>query len=145
MGKHFTITIVVASVMATTQGRVRLLASVLLFVAAGIHVLAAYEPDHLESQLFYVFWAIVAAQSVAGALVLLRNDWGVAGAILVNVVLILAYVVTRLVPVFEEAPEPVDALGVASKAVELASLPLLVRLWRAVPSRETPKVPAELA
>src|SRR3972149_5608728 len=110
--------------MASKEDRKRFLAAALLFVAAGIHVLAAYEPDHLESQLFYVFWGIVAAQAIAGALVLLRNEWGVAGAILVNAVLILAYVVTRLVPVFEEAPEPVDVLGIASKAVELASLPL---------------------
>ena len=131
--------------MASTEDRTRLLAGALLFVAAGIHVLAAYEPDHLESQLFYVFWGIVAAQAVAGALVLLRNEWGVAGAILVNAVLILAYVVTRLVPVFEEAPEPVDVLGIASKAVELASLPLLVRLWRAAPSREKRRAPAEPA
>ena len=131
--------------MALREDRVRIVAGALLFVAAGIHVLAAYEPDHLESQQFYVFWGIVAAQAVAGALVLLRNDWGVAGAILVNAVLIVAYVVTRLVPVFEEAPEPVEALGIVSKAVELASLPFLVRLWRGLPARTAPEAPAEPA
>lgn len=120
--------------MASKEDRNRFLAAALLFAAAGIHVLAAYEPDHLESQLFYVFWAIVAAQAAAGALVLLGNEWGIAGAILVNATLILAYVVTRTVPLLEETPEPVEVLGIASKAVEIASLPLLIWMWRAAPS-----------
>ena len=130
--------------MASKEGRNRFLAAALLFVAAGIHVLAAYEPDHLESQVFYVFWGIVAAQAAAGALVLLGNEWGIAGAILVNAALILAYVVTRLVPLVEETPEPVEVLGIASKAVEIASLPFLIWMWRAAPSVRPSRAPAEV-
>jgi len=119
-------------------------AAMLLFVAAGIHVFAAYEPHHLETQLFYVFWGVVFAQVLAGALILLRIRWGAGWALLVNAVLILAYVLTRLFPLTgEEMPEPVELLGVLSKAVELVSLPVLVVLFRTAPGRATAGSPAE--
>ena len=124
--------------------RNRAVAAMLLFVAAGIHVLAAYEPLHLETQLFYVFWGVVFAQVLAGALILLRIRWGAGWALLVNAVLILAYALTRLFPLTgEEMPEPVELLGVLSKAVELVSLPVLVVLFRTAPGRATAGSPAE--
>src|SRR3972149_2542817 len=88
----------------------------------------------LAAALLFVFGALVAAQPAAGALVLLGNEWGIAGAILVNATLILAYVVTRTVPLLEETQEPAEVLGIASKAVEIASPPLLIWMWRAAPS-----------
>lgn len=121
--------------MARVGGRDRYLAAALLFVAAALHVVAAFEPEHMEKQLFFTFfWTVVFAQALAG-LAILRGGTVVALAIVaLNVFLIVAFVGTRFVPVpGEEAPETFEALGVITKAVEAAALPFLIRIARALP------------
>src|SRR3990170_3619908 len=93
--------------------RTRLLAAALLFAAAAVHAVAAYEADHLETQLFYVFWGIVIVQVTVGLIVPLPG---------------------------EEMAEPVELLGLVSKAIEIAALPFLVLLTRPAPEASTPTV-----
>src|SRR3990172_3961487 len=121
--------------------RTRLLAAALLFAAAAVHAVAAYEADHLETQLFYVFWGIVIVQVTVGLIVLARVPAGAVMALIVNVVVIAAYTVSRLVPLpGEEMAEPVELLGLVSKAIEIAALPFLVLLTRPAPEASTPTV-----
>ena len=121
--------------------RTRLLAAALLLAAAAVHAVAAYEADHLETQLFYVFWGIVIVQVTVGLIVLARVPAGAVMALIVNVVVIAAYTVSRLVPLpGEEMAEPVELLGLVSKAIEIAALPFLVLLTRPAPEASTPTV-----
>lgn len=127
--------------MKSLGDRARLFAAALLFAAAAVHAVAAYEPDHLETQLFYVFWGIVIVQVAVGLLVLARVPAGAAMGLLVNVVVIAAYTVSRLVPLFgEEMAEPVEFLGLVSKAIEIAALPFLVMIIRPAPEASAPTV-----
>lgn len=116
--------------MASLGGRDRILAAGLLFVAAVLHLAAAFDPEHMEKQLFFgAFWAMMFTQGFVGLLVLRQNLFGASFGIFLNVSLILLFVVTRIVPVPGEiTPEPIEALGVATKLVELATLPLLLRI-----------------
>src|SRR3989304_1701284 len=92
--------------------RTRLLAAALLVAAAAVHAVAAYEADHLETQLFYVFWGLVSVQVTVGLLVLARVPAGAVMALIVNVVVIAAYTVSRLVPLpGEEMAGPVGPPG----------------------------------
>src|SRR3989304_5711597 len=104
--------------------RTRLLAAALLFAAAAVHAVAAYVTDHLETQLFYVFWGIVIVQVTVGLTVLARVPAGAVMALIVNVVVIAAYTVSRLVPLpGEEMAEPVELLRLVSKAIEIGAPP----------------------
>lgn len=132
--------------MFRSVSRSRLAVSPLLVLAAVMHVVAAFEPEHLEKQLFFAFfWAVVLAQAVAGFAVFMRGGpWFAVGAILLNVFLILLFVVTRFVPVpGEERAEPVEAFGVLTKADEIAALPFIVRLARMRPSPDAGAAPRE--
>lgn len=119
--------------MVPLTGRERPAAAALLLVAALMHEIAAFDPHHLEEQLFVTFfWAVVFAQAITGFALFLRLRWAAQGAILLNVLLVLTFVVTRFVPVpGENQAEPVEAIGLLTKAVEIAALPLLARIARA--------------
>lgn len=118
--------------MARLGGRDRAKAASLLFVAAALHVVATFDSEHMEKQLFVMFfWAVVFAQSLAGFAILRGGVWIAAGIIALNVFLILAFVVTRFVPVpGEPMPEPIEVRGLVTKAVEGAALPFLARIAR---------------
>lgn len=121
--------------------RARILAAALLFAAAAVHAVAAYKPDHLETQLFYVFWGIVIVQVSVGLLVLARVPAAAAMGLVVNVVVIAAYTVSRLMPLpGVEMAEPVELLGLVSKAIEIAALPFLYVINRPAPEASTPTV-----
>lgn len=117
------------------KGSIRYGAAGLLALAAALHLLAAFEEEHmLKLHLFLFFILAFASQAVVGFLVWRQNLWGVWAALLINVGAIALFAATRLVPLpGEEMPEPVEALGVVTKVVEIASLPLLWRLLRILP------------
>ncbi|HYT18244.1 MAG TPA: hypothetical protein VEO18_08360 [Thermoplasmata archaeon] len=118
----------------------RLVGAALLFVAAALHVVAAFDPMHMQKPLFLTFfWTVVVAQSIGG-LAILRGGFAIAAVVTaMNVFLILAFIATRSVPVPGEAmPEPIEVLGVITSAVEAATLPFLIRIVR---FRARPLVP----
>ena len=112
----------------------------LLALAAVLHLVAAFEEEHLvQFHLFLFFVLAFASQAVTGFLVWRENVWGTWAALLINIGAIALFVVTRLVPLpGEEMPEPVEALGVVTKVVEIASLPLLGQLLRLSPGPSGP-------
>lgn len=112
------------------EDRNRYIAAGLLASAAAVHLVAAYEPEHLENQLFFGFFWIATAIQAALAAALVRSVRGAAPiALAVNVFLIGLWAVTRVVALpGEDRAEPVDLLGILAKAVEIGSLPFLVRL-----------------
>lgn len=109
------------------EDRNRYVAAGLLAAAAAVHLAAAYEPEHLENQLFFGFFWIATAAQAALALALLGSIRGAAHvAFGVNVFLIGLWAVTRVVALpGEDRAEPVELLGLLAKGVEVASLPFL--------------------
>ena len=127
------------------RNRVHLLAFVagLLILIDGITHLFALS-DHLSAPLQVVFFGVVAPLQIAGGLLLvfLPRAWDRYWIVL-TIILIVIYGVSRrfAVPGLWNL-EPVDPLGIFSKAIELLSLfPLvsLVRSGRGVPA-PTPAV-----
>jgi drug/metabolite transporter (DMT)-like permease len=101
-------------------------------ISAGVH--AALVPEHWSEERLMGVSFVVAAVALAGCAWLLnrypRSAWTVRSAAALLVGLIAAYAVTRIGPaarVFGHAEE-VDALGVATKAVELIGVGLAVSL-----------------
>src|SRR3989304_2710858 len=92
--------------------RPRLLAAALLFAAAAVHAVAAYEADHLETQLFYVFWGIVIVQVTVGLIVLARVPAGAVMALIVIAAVIAPCEASRWISApGEKIAEPVELLG----------------------------------
>ncbi len=125
--------------------RLERVAAVLSFVAGGIHLAAG--PDHIKEWWLYglFFYGAAAVQAAYGLLLLTQGiegwgGWAVVrgkvyqGGIWLTLAIIALWVASRTVgvPVGPEAfePEGVGALDLASKAVEIALVAVLARLWR---------------
>lgn len=119
----------------------------LLLAAAEFHLLAAYEPEHLETALFFGFSSTVTIAQATLATSLMRFPRISAPlAVVVNVFLVLLWAATRVVPLpGEEIAESVEWLGLATKAVEVASLPFLLAASRSPGVTMAPRAPAEAA
>lgn len=101
--------------------------AVFLMLTDGIiHLIALNE--HLEVTVIALFFLGVGIAQIAMSPALLGNwRFVLPLSILVTVVLIVLFIVTRfLAPPFHDEPEPVEALGLVSKAIEVALLGLLV-------------------
>jgi drug/metabolite transporter (DMT)-like permease len=111
--------------MTSTRTRVGLLALAVTF-SAGIH--AALVPEHLEEmpRLGYAFAAAAAVGAVlAVALVARSGDRripAVAGLFCLGQIAAWALFVTVPLPGFSGRPEPIEAIALVSKAVELAAV-----------------------
>ncbi|HKZ89513.1 MAG TPA: hypothetical protein VJ300_04560 [Thermoplasmata archaeon] len=129
--------------MQWPRARALAIAGGLLLSGAGLHLVAAYEPEHLEKGLFFgFFWAATIVQGTLAVLLLRITRLASAVGFGVNAFLVILWTATRLVPLpGEAAPEPVDVLGVATKVVEIASLPVLLSLVRILPGVPRPGPP----
>jgi hypothetical protein len=112
-------------------------------VAVGVH--AALAPDELRewAPLGASFVAAATALAVAVAVVAAgHRSSGRAAAVLalLFIGLVVGYVATRIValPPLDPDREPLDALGVATTAVEAAGLVVALRLIRRQPQSSTP-------
>lgn len=94
--------------------------------SAGVH--AALTPEHLHERVAAGAGFLVSALVVGslGVVLTLRPESRLAAhaaaAVLAGLVLAYALAVTTGLPVLHPDPEPVDGLGLATKAVELAGL-----------------------
>jgi len=103
-------------------------------ISAGVH--AALVPGHLREEPL-LGWAFVLASALLAATAVAldrRRDsrWPVRAAALLFAGLIAGYTATRAshVPGLESTPEPLDAVGLVTDAVEAAGLALALRLAR---------------
>src|SRR5262245_59279991 len=110
--------------------------------SAGAH--AGLVPEHLREspQLGVAFIASVVLLTAAGAALAMRPDSAavarLAAALLTG--LIAAYAASRTtgLPLLEPEPEPLDAVGLVTKLVELAGLVCALRLAQTPGGRRSP-------
>jgi len=110
--------------------------------SAGAH--AGLVPEHLrESPLLGVAFIVsVVLLIAAGAALAMRPDSaavaGLAAALLIG--LIAAYAASRTtgLPLLEPEPEPMDAVGLVTKLVELVGLACALRLTQTAAGRRPP-------
>jgi hypothetical protein len=102
--------------------------------SAGIHV--ALAPDHLgESTALGLSFLVAAALLLALGLGTFARPRSMRLPLLIallSAALIAAYIASRSagLPILHPEPEPVDAVGVTTKAVELVALTLSLHLYR---------------
>src|SRR3972149_127757 len=79
----------------------------LLLSGAGLHLVAAYEPEHLEKGLFFgFFWAATIVQGTLAVLLLRITRLASAVGFGVNAFLVILWTATRLVPLPRRRREP---------------------------------------
>ena len=116
--------------MGNRFGVVKYAALVLILADGLIHLLALNE--HLDFLLFAGFFLAVGLGQIALPVLALRRDrLLVYAGIASSVVLIALFVYTRVLPPpFHDDPEPVETLGILSKAIEVATIGLLASLFQ---------------
>ena len=117
----------------------RYVAAAMAFASELIHLWVV--PGQLVAAMLpgAFFLLVAACQGLLGASLLFgAGKWTLRLGILLNVSVVLVWTLTRLVSVpeiFEPLRLPVDGLGAAATAVEVALLGLLFKLRRSLPRR----------
>lgn len=114
--------------LRTRIGIAKYAALVLILGDGIVHLFALNE--HLDFLLFAGFFLIVGLGQLALPLLTVRRDRLLAWAgIVASAALIVVFVYTRILPPpFHDDPEPVETLGIISKALEAGTIGLLAYL-----------------